>query len=47
MEPMTKYGLVAASAFVTLQARPYQIRSTTRFHWWSLRIRKRQGLRRN
>ena len=31
----------------TLQARPDRIQSTTRFHWWPQRIRKRQGPRRN
>jgi transposase len=30
-----------------LQARPERIQSTTRFHWWPQRIRKRQGPRRN
>ncbi len=31
---------------VALQARPDLIRSTTLFHWWPRRIRKRQGPRR-
>jgi transposase len=30
-----------------LQAQPDCIRSTTRFHWWPQRIKKRQGPRRN
>jgi transposase len=29
-----------------LQCHPEQIRSTTRFHWWPQRIKKRQGPRR-
>ena len=36
-----------AARCVALQARPHLIRSTTRFHWWPQRIRKRQGPRRN
>jgi transposase len=32
-----------AERCVALQARPDLIRSTTRFHWWPQRIRKRQG----
>jgi transposase len=32
---------------VALQARPDLIRSTTLFHWWPQRIKKRQGPRRN
>ncbi|HEV2458308.1 MAG TPA: transposase [Ktedonobacterales bacterium] len=35
-----------AARCVTLQARPDLIRSTTLFHWWPQRIRKRQGPRR-
>jgi transposase len=34
-----------AERCVALQGRPDLIRSTTRFHWWPLRIKKRQGLR--
>jgi transposase len=36
-----------AQRCVALQARPDLIRSTTRFHWWPQRIRKRQGPKRN
>jgi len=36
-----------AARCVALQARPDLIRSTTRFHWWPQRIRKRQGPRVN
>lgn len=36
-----------AARCVALQARPDLIRSTTLFHWWPQRIRKRQGPRRN
>ena len=36
-----------AARGVALQARPDRIRSTTRFHWWPQRIRKRQGPRLN
>jgi transposase len=36
-----------AERCVALQARPALIRSTTRFHWWPQRIKKRQGPRRN
>jgi transposase len=36
-----------AERCVALQARPDLIRSTTLFHWWPQRIRKRQGPRRN
>lgn len=32
---------------LALQVRPELIRSTTRFHWWPQRIRKRQGPRLN
>lgn len=35
-----------AERCVVLQARPDLIRSTTLFHWWPKRIRKRQGPRR-
>ncbi len=35
-----------AERCVALQARPDLIRSTTLFHWWPRRIRKRQGPRR-
>jgi hypothetical protein len=38
---------VQAARCVALQGRPDLIRSTTRFHWWPQRIRKRQGPRRN
>jgi transposase len=31
---------------VTLQAQPHLVRSTTLFHWWPQRLRKRQQLRR-
>jgi hypothetical protein len=34
-----------AERCVALQGRPDLIRSTTRFHWWPLRIKKRQGPR--
>ena len=34
-----------AARCVALQARPDLIQSTTRFHWWPQRIRKRQGPR--
>ena len=36
-----------AERCVALQARPDLIRSTTLFHWWPQRLRKRQGPRRN
>ena len=36
-----------AARCVALQARPDLIRSTTLFHWWPQRIKKRQGPRRN
>jgi transposase len=36
-----------ADRCVALQARPDLIRSTTLFHWWPQRIRRRQGPRRN
>jgi transposase len=36
-----------AERCVALQARPELIRSTTLFHWWPQRIKKRQGPRRN
>ena len=36
-----------AARCVALQQRPDLIRSTTLFHWWPRRIRKRQGPRRN
>ncbi|HEX9057431.1 MAG TPA: transposase [Ktedonobacterales bacterium] len=36
-----------AERCVALQARPDLIRSTTLFHWWPKRIKKRQGPRRN
>jgi transposase len=36
-----------AARCVALQARPDLVRSTTLFHWWPKRIRKRQGPRRN
>lgn len=36
-----------AERYVALQARPDLIRSTTLFHWWPKRIKKRQGPRRN
>jgi transposase len=36
-----------AERCIALQARPDLIRSTTRFHWWPQRIRKRQGPRLN
>ena len=36
-----------AQRCVALQARPDLIRSTTLFHWWPQRIKKRQGPRRN
>jgi transposase len=36
-----------AERCVALQARPDLIRSTTCFHWWPQRIRKRQGPRLN
>jgi transposase len=36
-----------AERCVALQRRPDLIRSTTLFHWWPQRIRKRQGPRRN
>jgi transposase len=36
-----------AERCVALQARPDLIRSTTLFHWWPQRIKKRQGPRRN
>jgi transposase len=35
-----------AERCVALQARPDLVRSTTLFHWWPKRIRKRQGPRR-
>jgi hypothetical protein len=35
-----------AERCVALQRRPDLIRSTTLFHWWPRRIKKRQGLRR-
>src|SRR5258707_5310017 len=38
---------VQAERCVALQARPDLIRSTTLFHWWPRRIKKRQGPRRN
>jgi len=34
-----------AERCVALQGLPDLIRSTTRFHWWPLRIKKRQGPR--
>jgi len=34
-----------AERCVALQGRPDLIRSATRFHWWPLRIKKRQGPR--
>jgi hypothetical protein len=37
---------VQAGRCVALQACPDLIRSTTLFHWWPQRIRKRQGPRR-
>jgi transposase len=36
-----------AERCMALQARPELIRSTTLFHWWPQRIKKRQGPRRN
>lgn len=36
-----------AERCVALQARPDLIRSTTLFHWWPQRVKKRQGPRRN
>jgi transposase len=36
-----------AERCVALQARPDLIRSTTLFHWWPQRIRRRQGPKRN
>jgi transposase len=36
-----------ATRCVALQGRPDLIRSTTLFHWWPKRIKKRQGPRRN
>ena len=36
-----------AERCVALQTRPDLIRSTTLFHWWPQRIRRRQGPRRN
>lgn len=36
-----------AARCVALQARPNLIRSSTLFHWWPHRIKKRQGPRRN
>lgn len=36
-----------AARCVALQARPDLIRSTTLFHWWPQRIKKRQGPKRN
>jgi transposase len=36
-----------AARCVTLRARPDLVRSTTRFHWWPQRIKKRQGPRLN
>jgi len=36
---------VQATRCVALQARPDLVCSTTLFHWWSQRIRKRQGPR--
>ena len=36
-----------AERCVALQARPDLIRSTTLFHWWPQRLKKRQGPRRN
>jgi hypothetical protein len=35
-----------AERCVALQARPDLTRSTTHFHWWPQRIKKRQGSRR-
>jgi transposase len=36
-----------AARCVALQAQPARIRSTTCFHWWPQRVRKRQGPRLN
>ena len=36
-----------AERCLALQARPALIRSTTLFHWWPRRIKKRQGPKRN
>jgi transposase len=36
-----------AARCVALQARPDVVRSVTLFHWWSQRLKKRQGPRRN
>ena len=36
-----------AERCVALQARRDLVRSATRFHWWPVRIRKRQGPKRN
>jgi transposase len=38
---------VQAARCVALQARPDLVRSTTLFHWWPQRLKKRQGPRRN
>ena len=38
---------VQAARCVALQQRPDLVRSTTQFHWWPQRIKKRQGPRRN
>jgi transposase len=38
---------VQAARCVALQARCDLVRSTTLFHWWPQRLRKRQGPRRN
>jgi transposase len=38
---------VQAARCVALQARPDLVRSTTLFHWWPQRLKKRQGPRQN